>query len=114
MSFQHRFKSQKANGYQGSRASQVSPELMRTFHTALVNSQSDQSKRNFSAELNQLTQSPAFLALINATEQLASIQGISEEQAAEELIAAFHQFTQIWQGYIFQEGLGYLKSHLPQ
>src|SRR5688500_885779 len=57
-------------------------ELARVFNTAIVSSQAD-TKRDLSSELQQLTQSAPFKAILNAVRQLASVQGITERQSAE-------------------------------
>ena len=84
-------------------------DLTRIFNTALVSTQSG-VKRDFSAELSALTDSAPFKAVLNAVRQLSCVQGISERQAAEEIIAAFRKMDDIWSEYIFKEGLDRLRG----
>ncbi len=84
-------------------------ELTRVFNTALVSTQAKQ-KRDFSTELYELTESASFKAILNAVRQLSRVQGISERQATEQVIQTFRKMDQIWEGYIFQEGLDRLRK----
>lgn len=84
-------------------------DLTRVFNTALVSTQAGQ-KRDFSAELSELTESASFKAILNAVRQLSCVQGITERQAAEQVIQTFRKVDDIWSGYIFQEGLERLRN----
>ena len=90
-----------------------SEELARIFNTSLVSSQA-KAKRDFSSELFALTDSSAFKAILNAVQQLARVQGISEKQASEQVIQTFRRIDEIWGEYMFHEGLDRLKSTQPQ
>ena len=83
-------------------------ELSRIFNTALVSTQAV-SKKNLSAELYELTQGSAFKAILSGVRQLSRLQGISERQAAEQVIKTFRKMDTIWEEYISQEGLDQLK-----
>src|SRR5687767_9981799 len=56
-------------------------ELARVFNTALISTQTE-LKREFSAELSELTQSASFKAILSAVRHLSRVQGITERQAA--------------------------------
>lgn len=88
-------------------------ELARVFNTSVVSSQA-KAKRDFSSELFALTDSSAFKAILNAVQQLARVQGISEKQAAEQVIQTFRRLDEIWGEYMFHEGLDRLRSAQPQ
>lgn len=67
---------------------------------------------NYSSKLSELVQSVAFQAILRAIQDYAQKQGISEEQAAEEIVQTFRDIDMVWDDYIFQEGLDKLKGHL--
>jgi hypothetical protein len=79
-------------------------ELTRIFNTAMVTSQAE-TKRDLSAELQELTQSAPFKSILNAVRQLASVQGITERQSAEVIIETFRKMDDVWSDYVFREGL---------
>lgn len=89
--------------------SETQDNLTRIFNTALISSQSKE-KRNLSSELYGLTESPAFKAVLNAVRQLARVQGTTERQAAEQVIQTFRKMDEIWNEYVFREGLERLRS----
>jgi hypothetical protein len=92
-----------------SKAAHPQDELTRIFNTALVSSQSG-AKRDFSSELYQLAESPAFKAVLSAVRHLSRVQGVSERQAAEQVIQTFRKMDEIWGEYIFREGLERLRK----
>jgi len=67
---------------------------------------------NYSSKLGELVQSKSFQAILRAIRQHAEQTGVSEEQAAEEIVQTFREIDQVWDRYIFQEGLDKLKGHL--
>lgn len=87
-------------------------DLVRLFNTALVSSRVD-GVRDFSAELAQLVESPAFRCILASARQLSKMQSISEREAAEQIIRAFRKAERIWDDYLFQEGLDRLKGTKP-
>ena len=87
-------------------------ELVRLFNTALVSSRVD-GVRDFSSELAELVESPAFRCILGATRQLAKMQNLPEREAAEQIIRAFRKAEKIWDDYLFQEGLDRLKGTKP-
>lgn len=91
------------------RAASQRDELTRIFNTALVSSQAG-PKRDFSAELYELTEGAPFKAILNAVRQLACVQGVAERQAAEEMIRTFRKMDEIWGEYILREGLDRLRG----
>jgi hypothetical protein len=84
-------------------------EMARIFNTAVVSTRTQESK-DISGELYALMETPAFGAILSAARQLATRQGISELQAAEQLIQTFRKLDQIWDGYVFQEGVTRLRG----
>ena len=84
-------------------------DLLKVFNTAVVSSQVG-TKRDFSAELRSLTQSASFKAILNAVRQLARVQGIQERQAAEQIIQTFRKIDEIWDEYMFREGVDRLRN----
>jgi hypothetical protein len=84
-------------------------DLARTFHTVLVSSQAG-SKRDFCAELYELTESASFKAILTAIRQLARVQGIQERQAAEQVIQTFRKVDEIWGEYLFREGIDRIRQ----
>jgi hypothetical protein len=79
-------------------------ELARIFNTALVATRSE-AHRDFSVEIVEAIQSPPFKAILSAVRQHSLLEGITEKQAAEQIIGAFRKLDQIWADYVFQEGL---------
>jgi hypothetical protein len=92
------------------RSAPTRDDLTRLFNTALVSSQAE-TKRDFSAELCELTESAPFKAILNAVRQLSVVQGTPERQAAEEIIKTFRRMDEVWSEYIFREGLDRLRGN---
>lgn len=67
---------------------------------------------NYSAKLSELVQSRSFQAILKAIREHALENGLSEEIAAEEIVQTFREIDQVWNDYIFQEGLDKLKGNL--
>ncbi len=67
---------------------------------------------NYSTKLAEIVQSKQFHAILGAIREYAAEAGISEEQAAEEVVQTFRDIDRVWDDYIFQEGLDKLKGHL--
>ena len=84
-------------------------DLTRIFNTAIVSSKAD-VKRDLSAEIQALTQSASFKAILNAVRQLAAVQGLSERQSAEVIIETFRKMDDVWGEYIFREGLDKIRK----
>ncbi len=84
-------------------------DLIKIFNTALVSTQSG-SRRDFSGEIYELMESPAFRAVLSTVRQFARLQGLSERQAAEQIITTFRKMDQAWADYVFQQGLDRLKG----
>ena len=89
--------------------SAVAPELTRLLHTTIVSTQIA-SKKNFSTELLDLTQRPAFRAILDSIKALSQSQTLTEQQSAEEIIDTFRRLDQLWNEYLFCEGLNKLKT----
>jgi len=84
-------------------------DLARVFNTVLVSTQT-KGKRDFSAELSELNQSPAFKAVLSAVRQLSCIHGLTERQAAEQIITTFRKLDQLWGDYVYREGLDKIRA----
>jgi hypothetical protein len=86
-------------------------DLVRVFNTALVASRVE-AVRDFSTELYALVESQAFRTILNAVRQHARLQGISERQAAEQVIQTFRKVDRLWSDYVFQEGVDRLRNQM--
>jgi hypothetical protein len=84
-------------------------EMARIFNTAVVSTRS-QETQDVSGELYALMETPAFQAILAAARQLAARQGITDLQAAEQVILAFRKLDQVWSSYVFQEGVARLRG----
>jgi hypothetical protein len=80
------------------------------FNTAFVRARAPSQARDLSAELAQLSNTPACRAILAAAQQLATSQGISEMEAAEQIIQTFKKLDDVWGAYLYQEGLARLNS----
>lgn len=87
-----------------SRTRESRDDLTRIFNTAVISSKAE-TKRDLSTELQELTESPAFKAILNSVRQLAAVQGISERQSAEVIIDTFRKLDDVWNEYVLREGL---------
>lgn len=84
-------------------------DLARVFNTALLSTQAKE-KRDFSSELFALTESASFKAILNAVHQVARVQGVSDRQAAEQVIQTFRKMDELWGEYVFREGLDKIRK----
>lgn len=50
-------------------------------------------------------ESPPFRAILHAIREHARLQGLSDRQAAEQVIQTFRGIDQLWQSYLIQEGM---------
>jgi hypothetical protein len=91
-------------------ANPIHDELVRVFNTALVASHASPA-RDFSNEIFELMENPAFRAILGAVRQFARLQGLSERQAAEQIIATFRKMDRVWSDYVFHEGVSRLKEN---
>jgi hypothetical protein len=85
-------------------------DLSVIFNTAFVRSRAPASERDLAAELAELAKSPAYHAIMNAAQQLARTQNISELEAAEQIVATFRKMDDVWGAYLTQEGLARITS----
>ena len=83
----------------------------RLFNTAVIATKLPKLS-NYSSKLSELVQGKAFQAILLAIRAYAEQTGVTEEQAAEEIVETFRNIDQVWNDYIFQEGLDKLKSNL--
>lgn len=86
-----------------------SEELIRIFNTALVSSQANEN-RDFSTELYQIVETSAFKALLHSIRHHAETQGLTEKQAAEQIILTFRKIDRLWKDYVFHEGIEKLRN----
>ena len=89
----------------------VIDQSTKLFNTAIIATKIPKLS-NYSTQLSELVQKPAFEAILRAIRDFAQASGVSEEQASEELVQTFREIDKIWDDYIFQEGLDKLKGHL--
>lgn len=87
------------------------------FNTAVIATRISRSKQvpeegTCSARLGALIKTPAFHAILKSIKEYAQEAGLSEASAAEEIIRTFRNIDEVWDEYIFQEGLGRLKNQL--
>lgn len=82
--------------------------LNQIFNTALVSSHAE-SKPDAAGEIHMLMGSPGFGAILQAIQLLAGDQGISEIEAARELIRTFRRMDRLWTEYLVSEGVERLK-----
>ncbi len=82
--------------------------LNQIFNTALVSSHSE-AKPDSANEIHALMESPGFGAVLQSIQLLAGEQGISEIEAARELIRTFRRMDRLWTDYLVAEGVERLK-----
>ncbi|MCM2322887.1 MAG: hypothetical protein NDJ90_06460 [Oligoflexia bacterium] len=85
-------------------------DLVRVFNTALLSTRGQEEGALDLSELQGLLESAPLRAILNSIRQLARSNGISDRQAAEQVIRAFRRVDRIWMEYVFQEGLDRLKT----
>ncbi len=59
-----------------------------------------------------LSNNPAFTAIASAVLHLSQKTGVSEQEAAQQVILAFRELDAIWDDYVYQEGLAILRKQL--
>lgn len=91
------------------RQAQARPDLARIFSTAIVSTRTENST-DHGQKLSALMESPAAKVLLEAIQQLARSEGISELEAGQDLIRVFREIDQVWADYLYQEGLGRVMS----
>jgi len=79
-------------------------DLTRVFNSALVSTQAKVA-HDFSEELFELVQSPAFKAILGAVKSHSRGESITERLAAEQIIDTFRKMDRVWGEYIAQEGI---------
>ena len=84
-------------------------DLIRVFNTAMVATRGA-AERDFSKEIFQLMESPAFKAILMAVHYHAKATGLSEDHAAEELIRTFRLVDQSWADYVYQQGVAKIQG----
>jgi hypothetical protein len=82
---------------------------VRIFNTALIATQAEPG-RDFTGEIYELMESPAFRAILGTVRQYSRLQGLSERQAAEQIISTFRKMDRVWRDYVFQEGVDRIKN----
>lgn len=89
--------------------SQGQDELIRIFNTALLATQVN-ADRDHSREIFDLMETPAFRAILGSVRQFARLNGLTERQAAEQIITTFRKVDQVWRDYVFREGVERIKG----
>jgi hypothetical protein len=79
------------------------------FNTALISTRVENARAS-SSELYTLIQEPAFNALLSSIQLLATTKGVSELDAAKEMIQVFRKIDQVWSDLLIQEGFERLKG----
>jgi hypothetical protein len=92
---------------------QAHERRVRLFHTAIVSSKAKRAEKNHSQELHRLMNKPAFQSIVDAIGRLASEHQLTDAEAAEQFIETFRELDQLWESYVFQEGIEQLKSPQP-
>ena len=87
-------------------------EFIQIINTAIVKSKEKGINSFYEERLLDICQQPAIKALNVAVAHLSSIQKISQDQAAIELIEAIRELDSVWDDYVKMEGLGKLKELL--
>lgn len=82
--------------------------LNQIFNTALVSSRAD-SQPHSVGEIQTLMNTPAFGSILQSIQLLAGEQGISEIEAAREIIRTFRKMDLLWTEYLVAEGVERLK-----
>jgi hypothetical protein len=90
--------------------SQVADDFARVFNTAIIATRAGSAARDFSGQLLEQIETPAFRAILSAVRSHAKNQGISDRQAAEQVIQAFRRVDQLWTDYLIQEGVDRLRG----
>jgi hypothetical protein len=84
-------------------------ELAKALNTAMVATKLE-SARDYSTELVQLMETPAFRAFLQALRTLAATEGLTEKRAAEQLIQTFRRLDRLWTDYVLHEGVDRLRG----
>jgi hypothetical protein len=67
-----------------------------------------------SSRYEKLSSSPAFAAIGEAVRLLSRTEGLTEQEAAKQILDAFRELDSIWDDYVYQEGLSLLRKNLTQ
>lgn len=84
--------------------------LTQVFNSALVTTRSEEINSS-TAELYQLIEQSAFGAILSAIQTYASEKGVSEVEAAREVIKTFRKIDSIWTQFLLSEGVERLKQN---
>lgn len=84
--------------------------LTQVFNSALVTTRSEDNAQS-TAELYRLMEQPAFGAILGSIQSFASEKGISEVEAAREVIQTFRKIDVIWTQFLLSEGVERLKQN---
>lgn len=89
---------------------------IRLFNTAVIATKitksNDAAGSSCAGKLQALTKSPAFAAIMKTIHEYANERGLSEDAASEEIIRTFRDIDEVWNEYIYQEGLDRLRGQL--
>lgn len=84
--------------------------LTQVFNSALVTTRSEEISSS-TAELYRLIEQSAFGAILNSIQTHATEKGISEVEAAREVIQTFRKIDSIWTQFLLSEGVERLKQN---
>ena len=87
----------------------IPDDLIKVFNTALISTQAEPS-RDFTREVYDLMETPAFRTILSSIRQHARLQGLSERQASEQIVSTFRKLDHVWRDYVFQEGINKIKN----
>lgn len=84
-------------------------DLSKVLHSALVGTRTTESS-DATTELMQLMETQAYRMLLQSIRMLSRQQGISERQAAEQMVRTFRRIDEIWSDLVFKEGVDRLRG----
>lgn len=85
-------------------------QLIKQINAAFVNSHSTGNREASAQDLQRILTSPTMGAVLRSIRILAAEQGLSEANAAENIVEAMQKLDSIWTRYLIQEGLSRIKQ----
>lgn len=85
--------------------------LSRLLNTAIIATKIPKSGSN-SEKFQKIMESEAFQVILRAIQNYAAEKDIPEEDAARAIVSVFRSLDEIWDNYIFQEGLEKLRGQI--
>jgi len=87
-------------------------ESLQILNTAIIQSKNKDINVSYEDRLNELKKSPALNALGKSIAILSKEQGISNDQAAQQIVETIRSLDKIWTDFVVMEGLDRLKEQL--